>query len=489
MTQLRAGAATDVGRVRANNQDQLLVTAELELFAVADGMGGHAAGEVASLTAVEALKASYQVKGGTEGLVAAAHQANRSIFERARADPDLHGMGTTLVAVALVNEDDEDRLAVVNVGDSRVYLLRDGQLEQLTTDHSLVQELVDDGQLTEQEATVHPQRHVLTRALGVDSEVNVDLLQVLPLKGDRLLLCSDGLSRELSDPQVASILRRLADPDDAARELVAAARNRGGNDNITVVIVDVVDDDDVALAASDSLAADRTARIARVVPAGPDVPVRPARGYGALRTGGVAGTGLDFEPDADTMALDRADLPTGGAPAGAGAGVGASSAPSKAAPSAASVAPAAAVAQAPKRRALTLRVIGFVALLAALIGSAGFAVAWYARGSYFVGLNHDELTIYRGRPGGLLWFQPTVARHTQVHTADVLPSRISDLKSGKEEPSLSQALDYVSSLQLERTRQLAATATTTTLPPAPPGGTATTTPGGVATTAPPAPVP
>ncbi len=255
MTRLRAGSSTDIGRVRTTNQDQFLVTDEL--FAVADGMGGHAAGEVASLTAVEALRATYEEADGSEGLVAAAHQANRSIFERAQGNPELHGMGTTLVAVALVNEGNEDRLAIVNVGDSRVYLLRQGELEQLTTDHSLVQELVDDGQLTEAEATVHPQRHVLTRALGVDIDVNVDLLQVLPLKGDRLLLCSDGLVRELSDVQVASIMRRLADPDEAARELVAAANNRGGNDNVTVVIVDVVDDDDLAATASEALKSDR----------------------------------------------------------------------------------------------------------------------------------------------------------------------------------------------------------------------------------------
>ena len=255
MTRLNAGSATDVGRVRSSNQDQLLVADDL--FAVADGMGGHAAGEVASLTAVEALRATYHEADGAEGLVAATHQANRSIFERAQGNPELHGMGTTLVAVALVNEGNEDRLAIVNVGDSRVYLLRDGELEQLTTDHSLVQELVDDGQLTEAEATVHPQRHVLTRALGVDVDVNVDLLQVLPLKGDRLLLCSDGLVRELSDVQVASIMRRLADPDDAARELVSAANNRGGNDNVTVVIVDVVDDDDLAVTASEALESER----------------------------------------------------------------------------------------------------------------------------------------------------------------------------------------------------------------------------------------
>jgi serine/threonine protein phosphatase PrpC len=431
MTKLQAGSATDVGRVRTNNQDQLLVTAEL--FAVADGMGGHAAGEVASLTAVEALRAAYQVEGGTEGLVAAAHQANRSIWERARGDPELHGMGTTLVAMALVNEDDEDRLAIVNVGDSRVYLLRDGELEQLTTDHSLVQELVDDGQLTELEATVHPQRHVLTRALGVDSEVNVDFLELLPLKGDRLLLCSDGLSRELTDPQVASVLRRLADPEDAARELVAAAKNRGGNDNITVVIVDVVDDDDLSLLASESLASNPGLQIPTPIPEvfAPEDhdPGRGRRNYGAPVPPGA-----------------RETMPTP-----------------------------------PRRRAITLRVIGFIALLAALIGGAGFAVAWYARGSYFVGLTNDELTVYKGRPGGLLWFQPTVARHTQVYTTDVLPSRLSDLRTGKEEPSLSQALDYVSRLQVEKTQQLQATSPTTTTTPLAP---TTSAPPGVTTTLP-----
>ncbi|MDQ1366223.1 MAG: family protein phosphatase, partial [Acidimicrobiaceae bacterium] len=346
MTTLRSGSATDVGRVRANNQDQLLVTDGL--FAVADGMGGHAAGEVASLAAVEALKATYQRKGGTEGLVEAAEQANRTIWERGQNDPELHGMGTTLVAVALVNEDNEDRLAIVNVGDSRVYLLRQGELEQLTTDHSLVQELVDDGQLSEVEATVHPQRHVLTRALGVDSVVNVDVLQLLPLKGDRLMLCSDGLPRELSDLQMASIMRRLADPNDAARELVSAAKNRGGNDNITVVVVDVVDDDDLSLTASMALESDPGLQIPSPIPVyeadtGESVAGRDSFGGGRFRR-----------------------------------------APRQAAPAA------------PTRRAITFRVVGFLVLLIALVAGAGFAVAWYARGSYFVGLTSDELTIFKG---------------------------------------------------------------------------------------------
>jgi len=189
-----------------------------------------------------------------ETLVSAVLRANRAVWERGQQEPSFRGMGTTLVALALVCEDGQDVLALVNVGDSRLYLLRDGELEQLTTDHTLVQELVDDGQISEAEAGIHPQRHVLTRALGVDPDVDVDLIEVLPYKGDRFLLCSDGLPREVSDSQIASILRRLADPEEAARELVNEARANGGNDNITVVVVDVVDDDDQAAEASAALA-------------------------------------------------------------------------------------------------------------------------------------------------------------------------------------------------------------------------------------------
>jgi PPM family protein phosphatase len=446
VTQLRAGSATDVGRVRSNNQDQYLVTTGL--FAVADGMGGHAAGEVASLTAVEALKASYH--GGSEGLVSAAQQANRSIFERAQGNPELHGMGTTLVAVALINEDGEDRLAVVNVGDSRVYLLRQGELEQLTTDHSLVQELVDDGQLTELEAAVHPQRHVLTRALGVDSEVKVDLLQVLPMKGDRLLLCSDGLVRELTDTQVAGIMRRLADPTEASRELVAAALERGGNDNVTVVIVDVVEDNDLAVTASQALKADRTIIAPMPMPA----------------SEAQAGKNDAVAPRPPTSAVPRVGPPI----------------------NALLVPPV--VPEPPKRRAMTVRVVAFVVALVILVAGAGFAVATYARGSYFVGLNNDELTIYKGRPGGLLWFQPTVVDRTGVPATDVLQSRLSDLQSGKVEPSLSQAKAYVASLQAEEERQLQATepTTTTTVPVVPTTvGTVPSTSTPAATTSVPAP--
>ncbi|HSS12066.1 MAG TPA: Stp1/IreP family PP2C-type Ser/Thr phosphatase [Acidimicrobiales bacterium] len=392
MTALRWGSATDVGLVRAINQDQMLIASPL--FAVADGMGGHAAGEVASLTAIESLKAAFEKDRTRAGLIAAAEEANRSVWERAQNDPELRGMGTTLVGLALVEEDGEEQLVVIHVGDSRVYLLRQGELEQLTTDHSLVQELVDDGQLSEAEADVHPHRHVLTRALGVDPEVAVDEIEVLPVKGDRYLLCSDGLPREVSESQMASILRRLADPREAAKELVAEARARGGNDNVTVVVVDVVDDDDQAKVASEALASDPGLVIAKDLEKGPDEAQdgRSGRFRRSRRTGRS---------------------------------------------------------QVPKTRPITFRVVGFVALLVILLGLAIGAIGWYARGNYFVGVAQSELIIYKGRPGGLLWFQPTVAERTQVSTTAVLPSRLGDLHSGKQEPTLTQARDYIRNLQTE----------------------------------------
>ena len=392
MTALRSGSATDVGLVRTVNQDQLLAASPL--FAVADGMGGHAAGEVASLTAIEALKAAFDKDRSPAGLVAAAEEANRAVWDRGQTDLELRGMGTTLVAVALVESDGEERLTVISVGDSRVYLLRQGELEQLTTDHSLVQELVDEGQLSEAEADIHPHRHVLTRALGVDQDVTVDEIQILPVRGDRYLLCSDGLPRELSDNQIASVLRRLEQPGEAAKALIAEARARGGNDNITAVVVDVVDDDDQAKAASDALASDTGLVIAREGEKGED-DVEERRG-GRVRR---AGRTVRNKP--------------------------------------------------PKTRSFTLRVAGFMTALAVLLALAVVAIAWYARGSYFVGVADSQLVIYKGLPGGLLWFQPTVAERTKVSTSAVLASRLSDLHGGKEEATLAKARTYVRNLQNE----------------------------------------
>ncbi|MGH9067420.1 MAG: Stp1/IreP family PP2C-type Ser/Thr phosphatase, partial [Acidimicrobiales bacterium] len=243
MTTLRAGSATDVGRVRRINQDRALESASL--FAVADGMGGHVGGEVAAQTAIDGLRAAWEAAGPdphrAEALVGAVQDANRAVWGRALADQDLRGMGTTLTAVALVDQGEGDELALANVGDSRAYLLSAGQLTQLTADHSLVAEAVRSGELSAEEALSHPKRHILTRVLGLEPEVDVDAWRMAPVAGDRILLCSDGLFNEVEEADLAGVLAGISDPAEAAATLVALARDHGGSDNITVVVVDVVD--------------------------------------------------------------------------------------------------------------------------------------------------------------------------------------------------------------------------------------------------------
>jgi len=413
MTELRAGGATDTGLVRDHNEDNYLT--DEGLFAVADGVGGHKAGEVASQTAVDTLQREFR-EPTTDGLVDAVKTANRTVWDLAESNPDQRGMGTTLTAVALVNEDGEERLAVVNVGDSRAYLLQQGELEQLTEDHSLVEQLVREGQLTPAEAQVHPQRSIITRALGLDPEVEVDSWELTPYKGDRILLCSDGLTNEVSDDEIASTLRSVGDPEEAARQLVNEARDHGGSDNITCVVVDVLDDDNRAETASKALAAE---------------PPPPPRAERAATVSSPAPT--DDEAATATRTPARA---------------------------------AAAPTQEPKPRArrFTWRVFVFVLAVIVVIGGALAAVGWYARHTYYVGLDNGQVAIFKGRPGGLLWFQPTLDRQTTLAEKDVPPSRLPDVKAGKEEPTRADAQRYVNNLRQEAASQT----TTTTLPPAAP---------------------
>jgi protein phosphatase len=232
---LRVGSATDVGRVRSANEDSHAVVDDLGLFVVADGMGGHQAGEVASAAAVHTM-----VDGVRDGraLDAAVAEANTEVFERASADPALRGMGTTITAARLGAD---DTLVVAHVGDSRAYLWRDGELTQITVDHSLVAELVEAGALTEEEAERDPRRSMITRALGIEAEVEVDVYTVALQPGDRVLLCSDGLTTMVPAGLLADTLATEADPATAAALLVDAANAAGGTDNITVVIADVVE--------------------------------------------------------------------------------------------------------------------------------------------------------------------------------------------------------------------------------------------------------
>ena len=244
MTLLRSGSATDTGLVRSVNQD--LAVESPTLFAVADGMGGHAGGEVAARMAVDAVTSAFSRQPTGAGLSDAVTEANSVVWQHSLDNPELRGMGTTMTAAALVNEDGRDVIALVNVGDSRSYRFHDGQLTQITVDHSLAEEMVRSGELTSGEASVHPHRHILTRALGVSADVAVDLWRIQPVRGDRFLLCSDGLTNELEPEQISEVLSSVADPQTAAQLLVQAARDHGGSDNITAVLVDVIigDSDD-----------------------------------------------------------------------------------------------------------------------------------------------------------------------------------------------------------------------------------------------------
>jgi PPM family protein phosphatase len=273
--ELRPFGLTDAGKVRQNNEDALLVGEgeDETLFIVADGIGGFEAGEVASSLAVEVLK---DLPPG-ESFKAAIGEANRRIVAAGRGDEKLSGMGTTVVAIRFGGTQGEPVAEVAHVGDSRAYLLRGGDMKPITEDHSLVAELVRSGDLTRDQAAEHPQKNLITRALGADEEVDVDTA-ILPIEaGDRILLCSDGLSDMVSEAGISEILAgSLDDPERAARGLLSAALDAGGNDNITVVVVDVMEQPAREADARDE-SERRSSGISELLAAEPSVKVTDAR--------------------------------------------------------------------------------------------------------------------------------------------------------------------------------------------------------------------
>jgi protein phosphatase len=235
---LRAAALSDVGRRRRSNEDCYALAADLGLYLVADGMGGHTAGQVASRLAAEAAVGALRTLVDAPATLAeklryAVAAANREILSRAQAQPELTGMGTTLVALLA----GDDRVALAHVGDSRAYLIRGGRIRQLTDDHSLVAELVRRREISESAARGHPHRHVLTRALGVRRSTEPDLAELTPTAEDTFVLCSDGLTGHVGDAEIARVVSEAGDPDGACEQLVGMANERGGEDNITVVVV------------------------------------------------------------------------------------------------------------------------------------------------------------------------------------------------------------------------------------------------------------
>ncbi len=443
MTSLRAGLVTDVGRVREANQDAGLATDRMVV--VADGMGGHRGGETASRIAIDTVRTAG-APTTTHELIDTVIAANEAIFAAARQDPMLDGMGTTLTGVALLPGPERAVLAVVNVGDSRTYLFHDDTLRTLTDDHSLVATMVRDGHLTEDEALAHPHRNILTRALGVDPTVDVDAWEVEPTPGDRLLLCSDGLVNEVTDAQIAAVLRRLADPAEAADELVRLANEHGGRDNVTVAVVDLVDLS--SLVTSDGADGD-VATVER----------RPVTALGLLSasSGRVEPATPDTDPDLIAAAADLdSDDPERGF-----------------------------VTPKPTRERasrFTWRVGAFLLLLVVIVGIAVIAVLDQVRGTYFVGEDQGEVVVFRGQPSGLLWFDPSVVERSEVRVSDLTEAGQAIVDSEQELGSLAEANSVVQGLltamvdepPITTTTALASPSTTTTDKPTP--STTTTAP-------------
>ncbi|HEV7523336.1 MAG TPA: Stp1/IreP family PP2C-type Ser/Thr phosphatase [Acidimicrobiia bacterium] len=392
---LAAASATDQGLVRSNNEDSFLVDDQRALFAVADGMGGHRGGEVASRTAIEALRAAVANGAALDDAIT---RANAAVLNRASGDDELTGMGTTITAVIAVGG---RQLLIGHVGDSRAYLLHHGEMVRQTNDHSLVEELVREGRLTPEQAESHPQRAIVTRALGVDDHVDVDLytLQIEP--GDRLVLCSDGLTTMVRERDIERIARNEPDPQRLADALVAAANTAGGEDNTTVVVIDVLE--------TETTAADPIA--------------------------------LAGEPDATTTSRSAVIAP----------------------PDPAEPKPAKAPRVKGARRRAVRGVILVLLPLLLIVGAATAALGWYARSSYFVGASGSEVVIYKGVPGGVLGWNPTVDQHTGLTVADLPTLDRSRVETNSSRGSLATARAYVERLTFAATSTTTTSTTTTTV--------------------------
>ncbi|MBU2601627.1 MAG: Stp1/IreP family PP2C-type Ser/Thr phosphatase [Actinobacteria bacterium] len=278
MIKLVSSAATHLGLVRRQNEDSYVVTEDV--FAVCDGMGGARAGEVASEVACRVLQ-GVSAEAGVEGLRNAVNEANRLIRDCGAGSADLSGMGTTLTAAIASAE----RLTIAQVGDSRAYLMRSGALSQITDDHSLVAQMVRHGQLTPEQAAVHPHRSIITRALGTEAAVSPDFFEVELAHGDRILLCSDGLSGMVPEDELSRILAEEATPRAVARSLIEAALRQGGEDNITAVVLFAVDDEIAPLPEDDEEATDGVGSDSGVAGASGTAGASPMAG-----TSGAAGT-------------------------------------------------------------------------------------------------------------------------------------------------------------------------------------------------------
>jgi PPM family protein phosphatase len=362
---------SDTGLQRRANEDSAYAAAPL--FVVADGMGGAQAGEVASKMAIESFEHGLDGTGSPEErLGQRVREANRQIYERSRTESGQEGMGTTLTAAYL----DDAELAIAHVGDSRAYLFRDGELTRLTRDHSLVDELVQQGKLTEAEAAEHPQRSIITRALGPEPEVTPDTFTYTVRAGDVLLLCSDGLTSMVSEETVAKVLGAASSLDEAARTLIDQANEAGGRDNITVVLfrLEEVSGTESALVGADvTMVGQPAPSVAAETPSAPSAPERDEEAGAAPAATAIASPVPVAPPPGRTRPISRM-RPRRAERAGATA------------------------AGRPRRARSVKLVAGTVAILAVLflVGGGGYLAT---RQLYFIGTDSRGIvTIYRGLP-------------------------------------------------------------------------------------------
>jgi protein phosphatase len=435
MTALRYAARSDVGLLRDGNEDSLY--AGPRLLAVADGMGGAAAGEVASAVAIASMAPLDEDAPGGDLLHAlsnAAYDANDVLRELIADDDSLTGMGTTLTAMLIAGT----RLGLLHIGDSRAYLLRDGELTQITHDHTLVQSFVDEGRITREQADSHPQRALILRALKGDDQLDLDLSVRDTKPGDRYLLCSDGLSGVVSDDTLLQTLE-LPEPQEAVDRLVELALRGGGPDNITCIVADVLDES--------------------------------GRGQVDVIVGGAAAEHtVESLPRPDTPAA-RASLMTK---------------PShKAAHKAPTAVRAYGFAHAAPRRRHPVRLAVIVVVLLALVVGGVFGVRAYLDRQYYVGASRGEVTVFRGVPDSVLGFKrSTVLQRTGITVSGLLPFWRDKVQDNITAGSYSGAQQVVSELRANQlppcaagaTAKAAATGSPTTVPGTPPTASPTSAP-------------
>jgi serine/threonine protein phosphatase PrpC len=391
--QFRWGACSEIGLVRQVNEDSKLT--EPPLFAVADGMGGHASGDVASAIAVEVLQSSLQQ---SDSIADAVHNANKAIFQKAAKDPDLTGMGTTITAMWA-----DDRSAqIAHVGDSRAYLLRDGQLSRLTTDHTVVNRLVQQGRILPEDADRHPQRSYLERALGVDPEVEVDVHVLDMVPGDRVLLCSDGLFGMIDDDLIQNVMVSEDSPQRAAERLCEEAVHAGGNDNVTTVVVDF-----------------------------------PASGRSSSAE---AGTTTSFAASAPPRQRDTGPV------ASPGGGVQTMSAPRPSPPGPSAIRSSST--SNPQRAGGKNHLLIWIAVAIVVLGAAGFLARMSIKGSWYVGVDDGRVAIFNGVPGSLAGVELGELKNRTELESDTLPELYQGrLEEGIKANSRSDARAIIADLE------------------------------------------